>query len=211
MLIERPPRLFRLLFPSGCLFRKKVKGKRYVYLTFDDGPIPEITPQVLDILDSAGAKATFFAVGDNARRHPELIEEIRRRGHRIGNHTMHHLKGMSTDTETYLRDVEEASGHLGGTRLFRPPHGLLTAKQARLLMKDYTIVLYDLVTRDYSRKTTAEDIVRNVMRYTRNGSVIVFHDSLKSAPKLGYALPEALRWLRDKGYEFALLPEPEQH
>ena len=172
MLIERPPRLFRLLFPSGCLFRKKMKGRRCVYLTFDDGPIPEITPLVLDILDGAGAKATFFAVGDNARRYPELIEEIRRRGHHIGNHTMHHLKGMSTNTETYLRD---------------------------------------LVTRDYSRKTTAEDIVRNVMRYTRNGSVIVFHDSLKSAPKLGYALPEALRWLRDKGYEFALLPEPEQH
>lgn len=199
-LVERPPRLFRMLFPGGH-FRLVGGGKR-VYLTFDDGPIPEVTPAVLDLLDRYGIKATFFMVGDNARRHPELVEEVRRRGHDIGNHTMHHLQGAKVTTMRYLRDVEEADSLLH-TGLFRPPHGWLRPRQAKAMVRKYHLVMYDLVTRDYSRRLTADQVFDNVRRLARPGSIIVFHDSLKSRPRLFDALPRSIEWLLDNGYTFA--------
>ncbi len=145
MLIERPPGIFRLLFPIA-LFRVP-KGKRSapreVYLTFDDGPVPEVTPKVLDILDRYGVHATFFMVGDNVRRHPELLEEVRRRGHAVGNHTFHHLQGAHVTTKRYLRDIMEAH-KLIGSPLFRPPHGWMRPRQARAMRKVFTPVMYDL-------------------------------------------------------------------
>jgi len=207
MLIERPPRIFRMLFPKDCFFRSRVDYEKRAYLTFDDGPIPEVTPYVLDILDRFGVKATFFAVGDNARRYPDLISEIRHRGHTLGNHTMHHLRGTSASVSEYISDVTEASQYIGPTRLFRPPHGWLTWRQAKALMENHIIVLYDLVTRDYARKVSAEDILRNVQRFARDGSIIVFHDSLKSAGKLHFALPQAIRWLQDSGYRLRPIPD----
>lgn len=203
-LIERPPRIFRMLVPGGEFRLKHPKGSRRVYLTFDDGPIPEMTPRVLDILDNYGVKATFFMVGDNARKYPELVEEVRRRGHRIGNHTMHHLQGAKVTTTRYLRDVQEAEAMLQ-TDLFRPPHGWLRPRQARALGKRYRVVMYDLVTRDYSPWLSAEMVVENVKRYARPGSIIVFHDSLKSRPRTLAALPRAIEWLREQGYEFGIL------
>ena len=168
MLIERPPGIFRLLFPTA-LFRVP-KGKRSapreVYLTFDDGPVPEVTPKVLDILDRYGVHATFFMVGDNVRRHPELLEEVRRRGHAVGNHTFHHLQGAHVTTKRYLRDIMEAH-KLIGSPLFRPPHGWMRPRQARAMRKVFTPVMYDLVTRDYSRRLTAEQVMQNVRRYAR--------------------------------------------
>lgn len=204
MLIERPPRLFRWLVPGG-IFRMPA-GERRVYLTFDDGPIPEMTPWVLDTLDDFGVKATFFMVGDNVRRHPELLEEVRRRGHAVGNHTMHHLQGSKSSSQRYLEDVEEA-GALIGSPLFRPPHGWLRPGQRRRLARDFRLVMYDLVTRDYSRKLSARDVVGNVKRYARPGAIIVFHDSLKSAPRIKEALPEALEWLKSEGYSFGKLDD----
>lgn len=204
MLIERPPSLYRLLFPEA-LWRHKRRGKKIVYLTFDDGPIPEVTPWVLDLLDKRGIKATFFLVGDNVRRHPELFEEIKRRGHAWGNHTMHHIQGLHTTKRAYLRDVLEAD-ELIQSSLFRPPHGLLWGGQSRALKRQYNIIMYDLVTRDYNRKLTGEQVFANVRRYTRNGSIIVFHDSLKAWKNLEYALPRAILWLQRQGYEFHTLP-----
>lgn len=205
MLIEQPPLLYRLLFPEA-IWRIKAQGKeRVAYLTFDDGPIPEETPWVLDLLDRYGIKATFFLVGDNVRRHPELLEEIKRRGHSVGNHTMHHRQGMRTATAAYLADVATADA-LIGSNLFRPPHGILRWKQARMLKHDYNLVMYDLVTRDYSRRLTGEQVLDNVRRYARNGSIIVFHDSLKASANMRYALPRAIEWLQAEGYE--LLPIP---
>lgn len=198
-IVERPPKLFRRLFPGGH-FRLPGDGRR-VYLTFDDGPVPEVTPRLLDLLDSYGIKATFFMVGDNARRYPALVEEVRRRGHDIGNHTMHHLQGAKVSTMRYLRDVEEAD-RLLNTPLFRPPHGWLRPRQARAMVKKYRLVMYDLVTRDYSRRLTAADVVNNVRRLSRPGSIIVFHDSLKSLPRLFDALPPSIEWLREQGYTF---------
>ncbi|MDE6272498.1 MAG: polysaccharide deacetylase family protein [Muribaculaceae bacterium] len=212
--IERPPEWFRRLVRGGE-FRLPTPGcgkdlpkdlpqsAGRVFLTFDDGPIPEVTPWVLDILDRYGVKATFFMVGQNAERYPELVEEIRRRGHRIGNHTLHHLQGAKVTTRRYLRDVAEAD-RLLQTDLFRPPHGWLRPRQARALRRKYRIIMYDLVTRDYSRRLTAEDVVGNVRRYARDGSIIVFHDSLKSLSRLRKALPEAIEWLQGQGYSFEL-------
>ena len=193
MLIERPPLLYRLLFPEAY-WRVKRRGRKVVYLTFDDGPIPEETPWVLDTLDRYGIKATFFLVGDNVRRHPELLEEIKRRGHSWGNHTMHHLQGFKEVSKHYYRDIIEAD-RLIGSVLFRPPHGIMRWKQARAIKKHFNIVMYDLVTRDYSSRMTPEQVLHNVKRYARNGSIIVFHDSIKASRNMRYALPSANEWL----------------
>lgn len=204
MLIERPPLLYRLLFPEA-LWRLNRRRRRVVYLTFDDGPIPEQTPWVLDILDRYGIKATFFMVGDNVRRHPELLEEVRRRGHSVGNHTMHHLQGMKVKTSRYLADVAEADALIDSI-LFRPPHGIMRWKQSRALRARYNIIMYDLVTRDYSAKLSPDRVVANVRRFARNGSIIVFHDSLKAARNMRPALPRAIEWLLSQGYEFEPIP-----
>lgn len=196
--------LYRLLFPEAY-WRVKRRGRKVVYLTFDDGPIPEETPWVLDTLDRYGIKATFFLVGDNVRRHPELLEEIKRRGHAWGNHTMHHLQGFKEVSKHYYRDIIEAD-RLIGSVLFRPPHGIMRWKQARAIKKHFNIVMYDLVTRDYSSRMTPEQVLNNVKRYARNGSIIVFHDSIKASRNMRYALPRAIEWLASKGYEFDKLP-----
>lgn len=204
--IARPPLLYRLLFPEGIWRIKRPAPGKTVYLTFDDGPIPEETPWVLDVLDRYGIKATFFMVGDNVRRHPELLAEVRRRGHSVGNHTMHHLQGMKTLAAHYLADVEEAQGYIN-TTLFRPPHGLLRWKQSHAIREKYNLIMYDLVTRDYSKKQTPQQVLDNVRRYARNGSIIVFHDSIKASPRMRWALPRAIEWLKEQGYEFESLPE----
>ncbi len=204
MLIEQPPLLYRILFPEA-IWRIKKKHHRTVYLTFDDGPIPEVTPWVLNLLDKYEVKATFFMVGDNARRHPWLVDEIKRRGHSYGNHTMHHLQGFKVTTLRYMRDITEANEYIDST-LFRPPHGLMRPFQARAIKNHYNIIMYDLVTRDYSYKRNGDDVLDNVKRYTRNGSIIVFHDSLRAERNLKYALPRAIEWLKEEGYEMLPIP-----
>ena len=206
MFIEQPPLFYRILFPE-CVWRLHRKRK-CVYLTFDDGPIPEVTPWVLDTLDQYGVKATFFCVGDNVRRNPELFEEINRRGHNVVNHTMNHLQGIKVTSQRYLRNVLEAHRYINSP-LFRPPHGLLRWAQASILREQFTIVMYDLVTRDYSNKLSGEDVLNNVKRYARKGSIIVFHDSLKAEKNLKYALPRAIEWLKSKGYTFELIKAQE--
>ena len=205
MFIERPPKWFRFLFP-GAVFRmppgKEHPGK--VYLTFDDGPIPEVTPWVLDVLDEYNVKATFFMVGQNIERHPDLLKEVLKRGHVAANHTLHHIRGFGISPEEYLADVEKCERYLNSS-IVRPPHGWLTPSQLKALKQKYKVVMYDLVTRDYSKKTKAEDVIKNVKKFTRDGSIIVFHDSLKSYDKLKKALPESLEWLLSKGYKFSLL------
>lgn len=204
MLIEQPPVLYRILFPEA-IWRIKRKKHHAVYLTFDDGPIPEVTPWVLDTLDKYGVKATFFMVGDNARRHPWLVEEIKRRGHSYGNHTMHHLQGFKVTSMRYMRDITEANEYIESS-LFRPPHGLMRWSQAKAIKAHYNIVMYDLVTRDYSKRLNGYDVLANVKRYTRNGSIIVFHDSLKAERNLRFVLPQAIEWLKSEGYEILPIP-----
>ena len=158
MLIEQPPLLYRLLFPEA-VWRIKRRHRRVVYLTFDDGPIPEVTPWVLETLDRYGVKATFFMVGDNVARNPELLEEVKRRGHSWGNHTMNHLQGMKVTTRRYMRNIARAND-LIGSPLFRPPHGLMRWAQARAIKSHFNIIMYDLVTRDYSKKLTPDEVLK---------------------------------------------------
>lgn len=202
--IESPPKIFRKTFLRGVFRIKDPDAPKTVYLTFDDGPIPESTPWLLDLLDKFDIKATFFMVGDNVRKYPELYEEILRRGHRVGNHTMHHLNGANTWATNYVRDVREAAGYIDSD-LFRPPHGWMRITQKEVINRDYRIIMYDLVTRDYSKYVDEEGIFNNVCKYARPGSIIVFHDSLKSRAKLENALPRCIEWLRQQGYSFGVI------
>ena len=200
MFIEQPPQLIRYLYPSAIW--RMDKDERAVYLTFDDGPIPRITPWVLDVLDRYGIKATFFMVGDNIRKHPDEFRMVVERGHRIGNHTFNHIRGLSYDINSYLENTDKACRMMMNTNLFRPPHGYMSPKQYAELKKRYKIIMWDLVTRDYNRKFNGEQILQKVKKYVRNGSIITFHDSLKSEENIRYALPKAIEWLMEQGYEF---------
>ena len=173
MFIEQPPVPYRMLFPES-MWRIPMKEKS-VFLTFDDGPIPEVTPWVLDLLDQYEIKATFFMVGDNVRKHPKTFQEVIKRGHSVGNHTMHHLQGAKVRTRRYIKDIAEAH-MLIKSPLFRPPHGFIRWKQAAAIKANMRIIMYDLVTRDYSMKLSGDEVLENVKRYTRNGSLIVFHE-----------------------------------
>ncbi len=204
MLIEQPGLLYRLLFPEA-VWRIQQHRRKVVYLTFDDGPIPEVTPWVLDLLRSCGIRATFFLVGDNVRRNPQLFERIKAEGHSYGNHTMHHLQGFKVTAMRYMRDITEADA-LIDSHLFRPPHGLIRWKQAAAIRRRYNLIMYDLVTRDYSSRMTPDRVLSNVHRYARNGSIIVFHDSLRAERNLRKALPAAIDWLSNQGYEFLPIP-----
>lgn len=199
MLIEQPPVVLRWLYP-GALWRMNEKEKS-VYLTFDDGPIPDITPWVLDLLDKYQIKATFFMVGDNVRKHPEEFQMVVERGHRIGNHTFNHIRGFEFRSKNYLANTDKANEYLK-TDLFRPPHGHMRWSQYFTLKQKYRIVMWDLVTRDYSKKLNGPQVLQNVKRYVRNGSIITFHDSLKSEKNMKYALPRAIEWLKEQGYTF---------
>ena len=199
MFIEQPPQLIRQLYPRAC-WRMNASEKS-VYLTFDDGPIPEVTPWVLDVLDKYRIKATFFMVGDNVRKHTDEYKMVVERGHRIGNHTYNHLKGFKERTDRYIANIDKADCFLG-TNLFRPPHGIMRMGQYRVLSERYRIIMWDLVTRDYNSKFSGEQVLDKVKCYVRNGSIITFHDSIRSIDNLRYALPRAIEWLQSEGYEF---------
>ena len=199
MLIEQPPKLLRWLYPRA-LWRMD-KNVKAVYLTFDDGPIPNITPWVLDLLDKYNIKATFFLVGDNVRKHPEEFKMIVERGHRVGNHTFNHISGLKYLSYNYLENTNKADELINST-LFRPPHGWMRWGQYIVLSHRYTVVMWDLVTRDYSKRLNGRQVLRNVKKYVRNGSIITFHDSIKAEKNMKYALPRAIEWLLEQGYEF---------
>ena len=199
MFIEQPAKWLRWLYPNA-LWRMD-KNDHSVYLTFDDGPIPESTPFILETLRRYNAKATFFMVGENVLRYHDLYNQIVAEGHQVGNHTFNHIGSFKHWTLTYALNIQQADD-LIKAHLFRPPHGWMRHSVYWWFQRRYKIVMWDLVTRDYSKWLTADDVVRNVKRYTRNGSIITFHDSLKSIDKLKTALPEALEWLQEQGYEF---------
>lgn len=180
-------------------------SRRVVFLTFDDGPIPEATTWILDVLERYEVKATFFVVGDNVLKYPEIFNDVVRRGHSVGNHTFHHISGHIHGDYHFRHDVEECQQLLPVSTnrpLFRPPHGWMKPKQYRYVADRYRVIMWDVVTRDYSRHLSAEDVLNNIKRYAREGSIITFHDSIKSIDKLRTALPAAIEWLKAQGYEF---------
>jgi len=185
-----------------------------VYLTFDDGPIPEVTPEVLAILDKYGIKATFFMVGENIGKHPEVFAQVLAAGHSIGNHTYNHLKGWKTSFDEYMANVEKweeailRNGKLeiGNCTLMRPPYGKATLRQRRALhKKGYQLIYWDILTRDYDASVTPESMLQLIQRETRPGSIINFHDSLKSNERMLEVLPQAIEWLQAQGYTLRAL------
>ena len=199
MIIEQPAVYLRWLYPKA-LWRMD-RRERAVYLTFDDGPIPESTPFILDILRRFGVRATFFVVGDNVRKYPDLFQQIIDEGHLVGNHTHNHISGFRHTVRDYMFNVEKANAYIR-SHFFRPPHGWMRLAQYAWLSRRYKVVMWDVVTRDYSKWMTPDDIVNNVKRYVRNGSIITFHDSLKAIDKLHTALPQSLQWLTEQAYAF---------
>lgn len=202
LLYQFPTWLQRLY--RGVVWRENPSSK-VVYLTFDDGPIPECTPQLLDILKQYGVKATFFMVAENAERYPELLARVRDEGHVVGNHTYHHMRGYKHDTQTYVRDALRGAEVLQ-TTLFRPPHGRMRNNQKKALIdQGYTIYLWDVLTHDYNPHYSVDKMLAVVKRYTRNGSILVMHDSLKSKDRMLEALPQIIEWLQSNGYEMGVL------
>lgn len=199
MFIEQVPGIFRKLYPKAHW--RMDPNKKDIYLTFDDGPIPVITPWVTDLLERYGIKATFFMVGDNVHKFPQEYMQVVEGGHRIGNHTFNHLNGLFTSTEKYIENVDQADAFIH-SNLFRPPHGMLNHRQYNELSERYKFIMWDLVTRDYSFRMYGEDVLANVKRYVRNGSIITFHDSLRAESNLRYALPRSIDWLLEQGYSF---------
>lgn len=175
-----------------------------IYLSFDDGPVPDVTPEVLNILKKYHINATFFCVGENVRKHPEIFQRILDEGHRVGNHTHNHLKGWKTGLNEYLENVEQCQ-RLIQTNLFRPPYGKCTPKQFRELAKQYEIVMWDVITYDFDQGLSAESCYQNAIRYSTNGSIVVFHDNIKAVERLFYALPKAIQYWLAQGYTFGLL------
>ena len=187
-----------------------------VYLTFDDGPIPEVTPKVLAILDKYQVKATFFMVGENIDKHPEVFEQVVRAGHSIGNHTYNHLKGWRTSHEEYMANVTKwenafnrqsiVNRQSSNRQLFRPPYGKAWFGQRYALhKKGYRLIYWDILTRDYDHSVTPQEMLANIQRNTRPGSIINFHDSLKSNERMLTVLPQAIEWLQAQGYTLKAL------
>jgi peptidoglycan-N-acetylglucosamine deacetylase len=188
---------------SDLLWDVKTEEKE-IFLTFDDGPIPEVTPLVLDILDRFNAKATFFCVGENIVRHPEVLVEVLRRGHLVGNHTYSHEKGWDTSHYAYLKTYLKCQA-LTKTQFFRPPHGQIKRQQVQTLKKHTTIVMWDVLSGDFDPNCDTTKCVHNVMKSARKGSIVVFHDSLKARDTMLTALPEILQNLTNLGYCFPVL------
>ena len=178
---------------------------RSIYLTFDDGPHAEITPWVLDLLQEYKAPATFFVVGKNAASNQELIQRISNDGHKLANHTQNHKKGWNTAVDDYIKDVEACDRFIR-SNLFRPPYGRITRKQGKLLIKQgYEIVMWSLLSCDYDTKLNCQKSLSVLMKNTKPGSIVVFHDSEKAAPQLKIMLPHYLQFLKEQGYNFATL------
>lgn len=179
--------------------------EKEVFLTFDDGPIPIVTEEVLDLLNEYDAKATFFCIGKNVIAHPQLYERIIQEGHKTGNHTNDHLNGTKTKHYTYLKNISGAATRIKSD-LFRPPYGRITPAQVAALKNRYTIVMWDIITGDFDKNITVEKVVKNVLNNAREGSIIVFHDSIKAAPRMLPALKIVLDELSKSGFKFSALP-----
>ena len=215
---SRVPSIFTWFYPGWYLWSKP-KGEKTVYLTFDDGPIPEVTDFVLDTLSRKRDNpipATFFCIGDNVRKHPEVFKRILAEGHAIGNHTYNHLKGWNTDNETYVKNVQlaelEMSNHIKhnpstlSSVLFRPPYGKIKSAQASALQKmGYEIVMYRVVAYDWESTTTPDACLNNVINSAQDGDIIVFHDSVKAYKNLQFALPKAIEYFENAGFSFGKL------
>lgn len=198
----RPPRIIKKLYPD---FIWRIEDDPDgVFLTFDDGPTPGITEWILSTLRKYNAKATFFVLGKNVELYPDLHQMILQEGHKVGNHTYSHQKGWGMPLERYLEDVDCAHG-LVQSELFRPPYAQVTPSQMRMVARNYKIVMWDIVSRDYNPKLSPQSCLEGVVKHIRPGSIIVFHDSQKSFRNMSYALPRVLEKIREMGLRCKIL------
>lgn len=207
MYLVKTPQFIQNLFPNYTW--KVPTEEKEVYLTFDDGPIPEVTPWVLEQLAEYNAKATFFCVGENVQKHPAVFKAVKAAGHTVGNHTYNHLDGWTTDNIPYFHNTRH-SARITGSELFRPPYGKLKPKQAQFLQRHYRIVMWDVLSGDFDPNISKEQCLQNVIRNVAPGSIVVFHDSLKAKEKLEYVLPKVLQHLSEQGYRFEALYNAQQ-
>lgn len=185
-----------------------------IYLTFDDGPTPEVTEWVLDLLKEENIKATFFCIGKNIENHPDIYQKVIKQEHAVGNHTHNHINGWKTPTKEYLKNIEQCEIRITQnnpgnvkSKYFRPPYGKITSRQSGKLIKSgYKIIMWDVLTADFDPSVSPEKCLQNATRKVAPGSIIVFHDSLKARKNLEYALPKAIKLLKEKGFEFDLMP-----
>jgi peptidoglycan/xylan/chitin deacetylase (PgdA/CDA1 family) len=191
-------------FLPQLTWRRKVDEK-IVYLTFDDGPHPTITPWVMDELDNVGAKGTFFVVGDNAVKYPAIVSEIKARNQKLANHTQHHTKGWKVSKDAYLQEVQWGNESIGGGNLFRPPYGQINFKAIKSLKRNYEIIMWDILTKDYLPRLNTKSAQKRIQKATRPGSIVVFHDSEKAVNNLKILLPEYLQFLKQEGYQMKTL------
>ncbi len=182
-------------------------SEKKIYLTFDDGPIPEITEYVLEQLRDFKAQATFFCIGDNVRKHPAVYQKLLSEGHSVGNHTFNHLNGWQSENDAYLNNIALCDQQLGvETNLFRPPYGRIKRSQARSMSADRKIVMWDVLSGDFSPNVSQKTCLEKSIKHTKPGSIILFHDSLKAAKNMQYALPRYLEHFIREGYSFDALP-----
>lgn len=201
-------RLIKKVFPNYIW--EIPNDSKKVFLTFDDGPTPQITQWVLSQLQKHNAKATFFCIGNNIESHPEIFERVLAEGHAIGNHTFNHLNGWQQQNEKYLENVtacaEAINRRTVPTRLFRPPYGKVKRSQAKTLKKlGYEIVMWDILSADFDHRITPQQCLDNVIKNIQSGSVVIFHDSVKGFRNLEYVLPKTLEFLKENGYECAAI------
>jgi peptidoglycan/xylan/chitin deacetylase (PgdA/CDA1 family) len=203
MFIVRPPELITRMMPRVTWgFYGEFKK---VFLSFDDGPTPDVTPWVLNCLKEHNAKGTFFCLGRNVDHNPEIYNQILSEGHSVGNHTYSHLKGYGTRNQQYFDDIELA-GQLIDSELFRPPYGRILTSQITEVLKNYRIIMWDVLSYDYNRRVSGDVIVKNVTKNVRSGSIVVFHDSAKARKNLYHALPKVLEYLNREGFEMVAIP-----
>ena len=200
-------RLIKWIFPKYIW--EIPNSDKKIYLTFDDGPIPEVTEWVLELLKKHAIKATFFCIGDNIKKHPELFERVIREGHSIGNHTFNHIKGWDFSKEEYIENALLCEKEMIAKRfnlrskIFRPPYGKIKPSQSKILRKmGYRIIMWDVLSVDYDKNISPEQCLENITKNTVSGSVIACHDSLKAFKNLEYALPRAIEYLKEKGFSF---------
>lgn len=209
MIPIKTPNILKYIF-SGYNWDFSSKNSKKIYLTFDDGPIPDVTEFVLKELSKYNAKATFFCIGDNIKKHPAIFNKILSYEHAIGNHTMNHLKAWKNDSKTYIDNVLACSNEIEHfvdpkkkEKLFRPPYGQISYPKFKTLQNQgYKIIMWNILSKDWDQKTSPEQCFQNVIQNAQQGSIIVFHDSIKAAINLKYALPKVLEYYTEKGYTF---------
>lgn len=202
MYLVKTPAFIQNLFPN---FTWRIPTQeKVIYLTFDDGPIPEVTPWVMEQLGAYNAKATFFCVGDNVHKHPEIFQQLTNAGHSVGNHTFNHLNGWATDKLTYFHNIRHCA-ELVDSDLFRPPYGRLKPSQAQFLQRHYRIVMWDVLSGDFDPNISEEQCYENIVTKAEAGSIVVLHDSLKAENKLRAVLPKVLAYYHELGFRFEAL------